>query len=65
MTNTRAQGRTPADGSEPTCMPPLARSRYGQLRMRSRRDPRCYLEAGAPTLCRLTGQAGGRGTEAT
>lgn len=36
----------------------------GQLRMRSRRDPRHYLEAGdAYALCRLTGMARGRGEE--
>jgi hypothetical protein len=36
----------------------------GQLRMRSRRDPRHYLEAGdAYALCRLAGMARGRGEE--
>ena len=36
----------------------------GQLRMRSRRDPRGYLEAGdAHALCRLAGMARGRGEE--
>ena len=36
----------------------------GQLRMRSRRDPRRYLEAGdAYALCRLAGMARGRGEE--
>jgi RepB DNA-primase from phage plasmid len=36
----------------------------GQLRMRSRRDPRAYLEAGdAHALCRLAGMARGRGEE--
>ena len=45
---------------------PWRESRYRQLRMRKTGAvPRCHLEAGAPALCRLTGQAGGRGTEAT
>jgi hypothetical protein len=36
----------------------------GQLRMRSRRDPRHYLDAGdAYALCRLAGMARGRGEE--
>jgi RepB DNA-primase from phage plasmid len=36
----------------------------GQLRMRSRHDPRAYLEAGdAHALCRLAGIARGRGEE--
>jgi hypothetical protein len=41
-----------------------ARQADGQLRMRSRRDPRHYLDAGdAYALCRLAGMARGRGEE--
>jgi hypothetical protein len=41
-----------------------SRQADGQLRMRSRREPRHYLEAGdAYALCRLAGMARGRGEE--